>query len=211
MDVFLDVGLTGGISCGKSTVLRLFATLDCFTIDADAIYHRLIERGGLIYNKLVAHFGERIVDGRQRIDRVALGEIVFGDPDALATLNAISHPIVVDEQEKLKAEIRAKHGGGIIITDAALMIEAGTYKRYDKIVVVTCDSELQLARLMRRGAIGEVVAGKRIEAQMPVAEKLRYADYVIHNNDSIEALKREVEDIYNYLFLDLKAKERGNV
>jgi dephospho-CoA kinase len=211
MGVFLDVGLTGGISCGKSTVLRMFAVLGCFTLDADSIYHELIGQGGPIYNKVVEHFGEGVVDGRQRIDRVALGEIVFNDPDALAKLNAISHPIIVEEQERLKAEIRKKHEGGIIITDAALMIEAGTYKRYDKVVVVTCEEELQLQRLMRRAAIGEKEAGKRIAAQMTMEEKLRYADYVIHNDDSIEALKREVEDVYNYLHLDLKAKGRGHV
>jgi len=211
MGVFLDVGLTGGISCGKSAALRLFATLECFILDADAIYHKLIERGGPIYNKLVEHFGELILDGRRRVDRVALGEIVFNDPDALATLNAVSHPIVVSEQERLKVEFRAQHDGGIIITDAALMIEAGTYKRFDKIVVVTCNAELQLQRLMRRAAIDEATARRRIAAQMAVEEKLHYADYVIHNDDSIEALKHDVEEVYNYLFLDLKSKERGHV
>jgi len=198
MGVFLDVGLTGGISCGKSVALRLFAALDCFTLDADAIYHKLIMPGRPIYNRLVEEFGPSIVDGRKRIDRVVLGEIVFSDPDALARLNAVSHPLVVEEEE-------------LIITDAALMIEAGTHKRYDKVVVVSCSPDLQVERLMRRAAIDEEAARRRIAAQMPIEEKRRFADYVINNDESIEALKREVEEVYNYLVLDLRAKERAHV
>ena len=211
MGTFLDVGLTGGICCGKSVALRLFATLGCHTLDADKLYHKLIERGGTIYDKLIERFGERVVNGRRRIDRVALGEIVFNDPQALADLNAIAHPLVIEEQERRKAEIRAEHEGGIIVTDAALMIESGSYKRYDKVVVVHCAAYLQLERLMQRAEIGEAEARKRIAAQMPLEEKLKHADYVIRNDDSIEALKREVEEVHTFLVLDLREKERNRV
>ena len=206
MGAFLDVGLTGGICCGKSVVLRMFAALECHTLDADKIYHKLIERGGAIYDKLIERFGEQIMDGRWRVDRVLLGEIVFNDPQAMADLNAIAHPLVIEEQERLKARIRAEHEGGIIFTDAALMIESGSYKRYDKVVVVHCSAELQLERLMWRAGIDEAEARKRINAQMPLQEKLKHADYAIRNDESIEALKREVEEVYNFLVLDLRGE-----
>lgn len=209
MGTFLDVGLTGGICCGKSTVLRLFATLGYFTLDADEIYHKLIERGAPIYWKLIEWLGDDILDGRKRIDRVRLGEIVFNSLEALRQLNAIAHPLVVDDQERLKAEIKARESGGIIITDAALMIEAGTFKHYDKLIVVYCDPDQQLDRLMRRAGLGRERALERIGSQMPIDEKLEYADYVIRNTDSIEALKRQVEDLHNYLTLDLRAKEKS--
>ena len=101
MGTFLDVGLTGGICCGKSTALRMFATLDCFTLDADSIYHRLIRNGQPLYNRIVDWLGEKILDGRREIDRVILGEIVFNDKKALKKLNSIAHPMVVTEQDRL--------------------------------------------------------------------------------------------------------------
>lgn len=211
MGTFLDVGLTGGICCGKSTALRLFATLGCFTLDADAIYHDLIQQGRPLYNKLVDWLGARILDGRRRIDRVILGEIVFNDIEALHKLNSIAHPMVVAEQDRRKEEISKNQNGGIIITDAALMIETGTYKRYDKLVVIHCDEDNQLRRLMLRAALSEQAARKRIASQMPAEEKLKYADYTITNNESLEALRVQVEEVYGFLVLDLRAKERGGV
>ena len=208
---FLDVGLTGGICCGKSTALRLFTNLGCFTLDADAIYHELIKRGKPLYQKIVEWLGDEVLDGRKRIDRIVLGEIVFNDVKALKTLNEIAHPMVLEEQERRKEEIRTQSESGIIITDAALMIEAGTYERYDKIVVIYCDPDLQLHRLMMRTRLDEDAARKRIASQMPVKEKIQYADYTINNSDSIEALKREVEEVYNYLVLDLLQKGKGSV
>ena len=211
MGTFLDVGLTGGICCGKSTTLRMFATLDCFTLDADSIYHRLIRNGQPLYNRIFDWLGEKILDGRREIDRVILGEIVFNDKKALEKLNSIAHPMVVAEQDRLKEEIRSGNDGGIIITDAALMIEAGTYKRYDKVVVVICNIENQIRRLKLRARLDDDEARKRISAQMPATEKAGYADYTIHNDESLEGLKRKIEDVYDQLVLDLRAKEKQSV
>ena len=211
MATFLDVGLTGGICCGKSTAQRLFATLGCHTLDSDAVYHQLIQPGRPLHARLVEWLGERVLDGRNRIDRVVLGEIVFNDDEALKKLNAIAHPMVVDEQGRLKRKIQEDGAGGIIITDAALMIEAGTYERYDKIVVVSCDPDEQLRRLMLRTRLDADSAKRRIASQMSAEEKLGYADYPIYNSESLEALKRQVEEVYAHLVLDLRAKERGRV
>ncbi len=211
MGVFLDVGLTGGICSGKSVALRLLAAHDCFTIDADAIYHALIEPGRPLFEKLVERFGSETIDSDGRIDRAALGDIVFSNPEARSELDSITHPLIIEEQQRRKAEIREENPGGIVVTDAALMIEAGTFRCYDKVVVVHSDPERQLERLMRRPGIDEKAARRRIEAQMPATEKLRHADYKIRNDGSIEALKREVDEVYCYLILDLRAKERGDV
>lgn len=211
MGVFLDVGLTGGICCGKSTALRLFAHLGCFTLDSDTIYHDLIQIGRPLYKKLADWLGEGILDGRKRIDRVILGEIVFNDDEALEQLNALAHPMIVEEQDRRKVEIKSENASGIIITDAALMIEAGTYKRYEKVIVVSCDKDIQIRRLMHRAALDEKAAENRIDSQMPAEEKLKYADYKIINNESLEALKRQVEEVYDFLVYDLRVKEKKGV
>lgn len=211
MTKVLDVGLTGGIACGKSLVLSIFKAVGCLTLDADAVYHDLIKSGKPLYDKLVKQFGKTILDADGEIDRRSLGKIVFGDSQMREKLNNIAHPDVVNEQERIKKEFRKKLkkqniDEAVIITDAALMIEAGTYKRYDKLVVVTCSPEIQIRRLMERSNIDEEEAQRRIASQMPLEEKAALADYVIENNAGPEQLIRRVEEIHHLLLEDVHSK-----
>lgn len=209
MGKYLDVGLTGAIACGKSLVLSIFKALGCPVLDADRIYHDLIAPGMPLNRELVKEFGSGIQTADGSIDRGALGRIVFNDAAARERLNRLTHPAVVHEQKKLKDEIRKnlkKQGidQAVIVTDAALMIEAGTYRSYDKIVVVACETEIQVRRLMARGTLDEAEARRRIAAQMSSVEKTKFADYVIANNGAAHELIRAVETVYAKLCEDAR-------
>ena len=208
MSIFLDIGLTGGIACGRSLALSIFKALGCSVLDADEIYHDLIVSGKPLHKKLVKVFGDAILDENKEIKRDFLAEMVFNDEAARKKLNSIAHPAVVKEQRRLKKIIRKelkqeKVEEALIVTDAALMIESGTYKNYDKVIVVASESEIQLQRLMKRNSISEEEARKRIISQMPVSEKIKYADYVIFNNGTAEELVREVESVHAQIFEEL--------
>lgn len=204
----LKVGLTGGIATGKSHALAEFRSLGAHTIDADEIAHRVITRGRPAYDEILEHFGSGILQQDGEIDRKALGRIVFADEEKLKRLNAIVHPRVFEEEEKELREIETgmrKHSP-IVITDAALMIEAGSYKRYDKIVVVSCIPELQFARLVARDGIPPEDAAIRISRQMPISEKVKYADYLIENSGKYNETRRQIRQVYASLMADYAAK-----
>jgi dephospho-CoA kinase len=201
----LKVGLTGGIASGKSYVLGLLRELGCQVLDADAVAHRVMEPGEPAYTAIVDHFGPGILDGEGRIDRTRLGAIVFADPGERATLNAIVHPRVYDAQAIWLEGVAAGNVNGpgvsviIAVIDAALMIETGSYRRFDCVVVVHCRPELQLQRLMERNHISREAAEARIAAQMPTAEKLCYADFTIDTSEGFADTRRQVEDLYHQL------------
>jgi len=195
----LRVGLTGGIATGKSTVGRMFVALGCHLIDSDHITHQLLEPGQAVHEAVVQAFGERILAPDRTIDRKILGEIVFSDPQNRRKLNSLVHPAVVQRQQEWLRQVEVRDPRGIAIVDAALMIEAGTYKNYDKLIVVACPPEEQKRRLrLRSGLSGEQIE-TRIRSQMPVKEKMKYADYVIDNSGSLETTQREVEHAYEEL------------
>ena len=212
MNTYLDVGLTGGIACGKSLVLSIFKALGCSVLDADKIYHGLIEHGKPLYKKLVREFGEGILNEEKDIDRSALGKVVFNDDEKRRKLNQITHPAVIKEQRKLKKQIRKKLKAqkveeALIITDAALMIEAGTYKNYDKVIVVASSPEVQIQRLVARENVTEEEAKRRIDSQMSVEKKTEFADFVIDNNGTSEELIRNVEVVHAAIFESLHEED----
>ena len=201
----LDVGLTGGIGCGKSIALSIFKALGCPTLDSDVIYHDLIQPGKPLHAKLIKTFGDEISDADGVIDRQKLGAVIFADEEKRQLLNSLAHPAVVKEQKRLKKEIRQQLKRenveqAVVVTDAALMIEAGTYKNYDALVVVACEAETQLRRVMNRDGLSESEARRRIEAQMPIADKVKYADYVVRNDAGPQELIKEVETVLAALF-----------
>lgn len=201
----LDVGLTGGIGCGKSLALSIFRALGCPTLDADDIYHDLIQTGKPLYTRLVRAFGTGILGSDDAIDRKKLAAVVFADSEKRERLNELAHPAVIEEQKRRKKEIRKQLkrenvSHAVIVTDAALMIEAGTCKNYDAVVVVACEPETQLRRIMERDGLSEADARRRIDAQMPVAEKVKYADYVIRNDAGPRELITQVETVLAALF-----------
>jgi dephospho-CoA kinase len=195
----LKVGLTGGIATGKSHVLSLLQGLGCETIDADKIAHQAIAVGEPAYHEIVREFGGQVLAPDGAIDRARLGAIVFNDPGQRERLNAIVHPRVYEAQQKWYAEIEAYKPDAIVVVDAALMIETGSYKRFDVLVVVHCDPEQQLQRLMTRNSLSREDALKRINAQMTSAEKLKYADYSIDTSGGYEDTRLQVERLLQIL------------
>ena len=195
----LRVGLTGGIATGKSTVGAMFVELGCHLIESDQITHQLFEPGQAVYAAVVKQFGNRILAPDGTIDRRILGDIVFKDRQARAKLNGLVHPAIIQRQQEWLQEMEAQDPHGIAIVDAALMIEVGTYKNYDKVIVVTCSPEMQRERLRARSALSEEEIESRIRSQMAAEEKIKYADFVIDNSGSIESTRVQVETVYQQL------------
>ncbi len=192
----LKVGLTGSIAVGKSYVLSVLAELGCVTFDADKIAHLVMEPGRPAYEDILREFGETVLAVDRSIDRKKLGAIIFGDEARRKRLNEIVHPRVIEEQNRLLGEAEARDPNGIAVIDAALMIESGGYKKFDKLIVVYCDRETQAERLMRRADITRGDAEQRIAAQMSSEEKLRYADYRINTAGTFEETRQLVIEVH---------------
>jgi dephospho-CoA kinase len=202
----LAVGLTGGIACGKSVVTAELGRLGAIILDADEIAHKLMRPGGAAYAPVVERFGRGILDPHGLIDRRALGRLVYADPRERWALNGIVHPLVIREEERLHQEIRLLGQDRIVVTDAALLIEAGAHKRFDKLVVVHCPQEEQIRRLGERDGLGRDEALLRIQAQMPVAEKVKLADYAIDAGGTEDDTRARARDLFAKLQADLDRK-----
>jgi len=195
----LRVGLTGNIATGKSTVGAMFVELGCHLIDSDQISHQVYRPGTPVYEAIVAEFGKTILAPDGTIDRRILGDIVFKARHARARLNDLVHPAIIQRQKEWLKEVEARDPQAIAIVDAALMIEVGTYKNYDKLIVVTCTPEVQAERLRARSGLSEEQIEARIRSQMPPEEKVKYADFVIDNAGSLESTRRQVKKVFNAL------------
>ena len=195
----LRVGLTGGLASGKSFVGRTFEELGCRLIRNDDVGHEVLKQGGEAYDDVVREFGPDILEPGGAIDRRKLAGIVFHDPERLAKLNALVHPPVRERTRQLLAAYQAAHPDGIAIVEAAILVETGSYRDYAKLIVAACGREQQIERAMARDAItrGEVL--ERLSRQMPLEEKLKYADYVIDTSGSKEQTKARVRDVYEKL------------
>ena len=196
----LRVGLTGGISTGKSTVGRMFVELGCHLLDSDQITHELLEPGQAVHDDVVRDFGSRILRPDGTIDRRILGNIVFKeDPPSRERLNRLLHPAIVHRQQEWLTEMESADPNGIAIVDATLMIEIGTYKNYDQIIVVTCRPDIQKQRLMARSGLSEDQIEARIQSQMPLEEKVKFANFVVENSGDLTGTRRQVEEINSKL------------
>ena len=195
----LRVGLTGGIAAGKSTAGRMFADLGCHLINSDDITHQLFEPGETVHSAVVGAFGKEVLSADGRIDRRILGEIVFSDPAARAKLNGLVHPAVIQRHREWLEEKEQQYPQGVAIVDAALMIEVGTYKNYDKVIVVTCTPAIQRQRLRARSNLTEEQIDARILAQMPMEAKVKFADFVIDSSGDLSKTRRQVEEISSKL------------
>jgi len=192
------VGLTGGIACGKSTVAALLRDLGCQVIEADKLAHQLTGPGQPACEEIIREFGKEILGADGRIDRKALGEIVFRDPERLKQLNQIVHPRVIQEQDRQLAVWKQAGNVSVAVVEAALLVEAGYHKRVDRLVVVWCRPEQQRERLRLRGLTPEQIE-QRIAAQMPLEEKRRLADDQIDCSGTLEATRRQVEELFRHL------------
>jgi dephospho-CoA kinase len=195
----LKVGLTGSIAVGKSYVVSVLAELGCVTFDADKIAHSVMEVGRPAYEDIARDFGAGVLAPDGSIDRQKLGAVVFANEARRLRLNEIVHPRVIEEQNRLLQQAEAKNPEGIAIIDAALMIESGGHKRFDKLIVVHCNRETQIERLMRRNQMAREDADRRVAAQMSSEEKLRYADYAIDSCGTFDETRRRVVEVYEEL------------
>lgn len=191
-------GLTGGIATGKSTVARLFQELGAHVIDFDVLAHEVTRPGLKAWEEIVRFFGVEVLNPDQTINRKKLGRLVFDDPEKLVRLNQIVHPAVFKEDQKITAEILAGDPGAVIIKEIPLLIEAGAVHLVEKIIVVYASPEVQLQRLLARG-LDRDEALKRINAQAPLGEKMKWADFVIYNDGNLEETRRQVEEVYQQL------------
>jgi dephospho-CoA kinase len=205
---FLLVGLTGGIATGKSLVDAVLRELGAVIIDADVLAREVVEPGEPALAEIVAEFGPGVVGPDGRLDRKALGAIVFADPERRRRLETLTHPRIRERFAARLEALGADGFGGLVFFDAAVMIESGNYRNMDRLVVVVTDEATQLARLMARDGIGRDEALRKIRSQMPLAEKAKLADYVIDNSADRAVTEARAREVYAALLADLAAQPR---
>ena len=197
----LRVGLTGGVACGKSTIAAMLVKRGAHYLSADGLAHQLYAPGAVTYDEVVRHFGREILNEDGTINRTRLGNIVF--PDRIGELNAIVHPEVVRRQNSWMDELERLNPNGIAVVEAALLIEAGAHKDFDKVIVVTCNFQRKVEHFARRASVSLEAARfevqRRSAAQFTDEEKARHADYVINNSGSIEDTEQQVNKIWQEL------------
>lgn len=181
----LVVGLTGGIASGKTIVARMLKNMGAKVIDADAISREIMVPHTDCWKCIVKRFGETILRKDRTIDRKKLASQIFFDPEKRTLLNRIVHPFIKKRIKEMIAAIGKADPAALVIIDAALLVETGMYRDYDKLVVVAADKDAQIARLVRRNHLSIKNARSRIRAQLSLDRKIKVADYVINNQDSL--------------------------
>lgn len=202
----LNVGLTGGIATGKSTVVRMLVKKGARVIDHDALVHTLQEPGRPVWNRIVEAFGREILDAGGRIDRKTLGVLVFGDEERRKVLEGIVHPAVLEEAQRERDRIGRKDERAIVLSDIPLLLEVGMQGLFDLILLVYAPPEVQIARVMKRNSMTRDEAVARLEAQMPIDEKLKRADVVIRNDGTMKELQQRVDEVWEELLSRERAK-----
>ncbi len=198
MDKFI-LGVTGNIASGKSETARLLQQKGCALVDADVVAHELYGYDRTLVEQLAAEFGPDILMSNRALNRKKLGALVFGRPDAMATLNRIVHPALIQAlRERIMSSRRVMNR---LVLDAALIIELGFAKEVDYLVFVSASPEVRLARLMERSNLSEDDALRRIESQMPEESKIQHADFVIKNETTREYLQDQVDALWEELAL----------
>jgi len=192
----LKVGLTGGLASGKSFVGDALASYGCLVIQADELGHRALAAGGEARDAVIREFGAGIVADSGEIDRRRLAKLVFDQPEKLARLNALVHPPVMRREEELAAEFARRKPDGIFVVEAAILIETGSYHRFDRLILVVCNEEQQVERALRREGAVEKAVRSRLSRQMPIEEKRKFADFVIDTSGTKENTLRQTEAVY---------------
>jgi dephospho-CoA kinase len=195
----LNVGLTGGIACGKSTVAQMFVLLGAHLIDFDKLAHEVQEPGKPAWNEIVRYFGKDILKQDETIDRNKLGNIVFNDQEKLKTLNNIVHPSVFQEWHHRLEKIKADHFHAIVLSDVPLLFEGNMQDLFDLTILVLISPEEQICRLMARNGLSHDEAMIRLQSQMPIADKIGLADIVIDNQGNVSQTKEKVAKIWQQL------------
>jgi dephospho-CoA kinase len=195
----LNVGLTGGIACGKSTVARMFVKNGAHLIDFDKLAHEVQKPQKLAWQKVVDCFGQEILCPDGKIDRIKLGNIVFADKKKLNKLNKIVHPLVYQEWHKRLEKISRKEKHAIILSDIPLLFEGNMQHLFDMTMLVLIEPEEQIRRLMARSGVSKEEAEKRLNSQMPISDKISLADIVIDNSGSTSETGKRVGQVWQEL------------
>jgi dephospho-CoA kinase len=195
----LHVGLTGGLASGKGFVGKTLAELGCFVIQADELGHQVMAPGGEAYDAVVREFGPGILNPDGTIDRRRLATIVFSDPALLARQNALVHPAVRARAARLASAYFKDHPDGIAVTEAAILVETGSYKNYARLIVAVCRPEQQIERAMARDQLSRQEVLDRLQRQMPLDEKVKYADYVVDTSGPKEQTRERTREVYESL------------
>ena len=203
----LRIGLTGSIGVGKSFVASVLAEFGCHVLDADDVAREVVATGSEGLRDVVAAFGDQILRDDGTLDRAKLGALIFENAEKRALLNSILHPYIIAQQDRRLRELEFTDPQGIGIVDAALMIESGGYKRFDKLIVVYCRPEVQIQRVMARTKLSREDAEKRISAQMSQEEKKKFADYLIDTSDGFEAARKRTEEVYGELTKEMARRK----
>ena len=200
----LTMGLTGGIAAGKNSVAKILEGLGAFIIDADITSRELVKAGSCAWKEIVHAFGREILDGKGEIDRKKLGKTVFKNSKKRAILNKILHPKIIEEEWKKVSRVGEKNPDSLIVINAALLIESGNYKDVDIVVLVSAKEDTMIERMMMRDNFSKEEAMSRLNAQMPIKDKQKYADYVIENDGSLEDLKNKIWQLTTKLQIEYK-------
>ena len=207
----LKVGLTGGIATGKSLVSGMFRELGVHTIDADEIAHELMRPGEKVYDEITRRFGPDVLNPDKTVNRARLAEIAFDQKrPRIYELNAIIHPGVIERYEAWMDEIGRREPNAIAMLEAALLLEAGLRKRFDRVIVVSCKPQQRIERWEKRLHVDSETARRevtrRMMAQAPDEAKIQAADYVIDNGGSIEETRNQVQKVCDALLAQAHAK-----
>jgi dephospho-CoA kinase len=192
----LRVGLTGGIASGKSTVARIFRELGAHVLDADRIAREIVPPGSPALARIARAFGKAMLRPDGTLDRAALGSLVFADAGKRRVLEGILHPLILDEIDRRVDELERVDPEGLVIVEAALILELGRQAEFDTLVVVWADEEQQLRRMIQRDSLSAEEAGRRLDAQMPLAEKRGRAQFVIDNSGDLASCRADAERVY---------------
>jgi dephospho-CoA kinase len=195
----LRVGLTGGLASGKTFIGDALAQLGCHVIRADDLGHQVLLPGGEAYDAVVDEFGREILGGEGMIDRRRLAALVFDNPERLRKLNGLVHPPVVRREREMEEEIARCDPRAITVVEAAILVETGSDKRFDKLIVAVCTSEQQLERAMRRSSYTKEEVMARLGRQLSLEEKVKVADYTIDTSGSKERTLEQVRQVYESL------------
>jgi dephospho-CoA kinase len=195
----LNVGLTGGIACGKSTVGQMFIRHGAHLIDFDQLAHNVEKPGQPAWEKIVQSFGEDILLPDKNIDRYKLAQIVFADFQKLKTLNGIVHPYVSNEWKALLEKIEKKEKNAIVLSDVPLLFEEKMQHLFDLTLLVLISPAQQIQRLIARNGLSRDEARKRLMNQMPIGEKARLADIVVDNQKTVAETQIKVEEVWQKL------------
>ncbi len=204
----LTVALTGGIATGKSVVARVLRARGCFIHSADRVARHLTKPGLPAWQKIVSHFGPEVLNPDQTINRSKLAATIFSKKRERQFLNSLIHPLVLKKKMEAIRRVEKKGGHKIFVSEAALTVESGFARFFDKVIVVDCGKETQVRRLMERDRISRAEARKKIRSQMPLEEKLKYADYVIDTSGTRDETVKQTERVYRSLLSAYKRKAR---